>query len=204
VSFTDAVVAIAVTLLVLPLVEVVPGVEREGLDLGTLLRSNLAQLGAFLLSFAVIFRFWWSHHRLFRHVSGLTRGLVVWNVLWTLSIVFLPVPTAIITAYPPSPGTVLLYVGTLVLTSGSLCLMTLRSYRDPRLTATRTPEAREEVLASVAAFVALLLALVLGSVFADVLNYWALLLMVLTGPIENAVKRRWAGLAKRNASGPLA
>jgi uncharacterized membrane protein len=192
VFFTDAVVAIALTLLVLPLVELVPEARRAGPDLGELLRGSLDELGAFVLSFLVIFRFWWAHHALFRHVSGLSRTLVLCNLLWMLTIVFLPVPTAVITAYSTSPETVLLYTGTLVIGSGSLMLLALTAYRNPALGAGRARETREGVLASVSSFVALLLALIIGTVFWDSINYWALLLMFLTGPVERVVKRRWA------------
>ena len=192
VFFTDAVVAIALTLLVLPLVELVPEAQKSGLDLRDLLRDNVGELGSFALSFAVIFRFWWAHHGLFRHVSGLSRPMVMWNLLWMFSIVLLPVPTAIITAYATSPATVLLYDGILVLGSGSLTMLAVTAYRNPSLSAGRERETREGVLASVSSFGALLLALVIGTVFWDVVNYWALLLLLLTGLVERMVKRRWA------------
>ena len=192
VFFTDAVVAIALTLLVLPLVDLVPEARRSGLDLAGLLRDNLAELGSFLLSFLVIFRFWWAHHQLFQHISGLSRPLVAWNLVWLLSIVFLPWPTAIITAYSPSPGTVLLYTGTLVVSSGSSAAMAITTHRDRSLSAGRDPETRGEVLGSVTALAALLLALVLGSVFPEAVNFKALLLLLLSGPTERLIKRRWS------------
>ena len=192
VFFTDAVVAIALTLLILPLVDLVPEARRSAPDLGGLLLEDLPQLGSFLLSFFVIFRFWWAHHQLFRHVSALSPALVGWNVLWLLSIVFLPWPTAIITAYDTSPGTVLLYVGTLVVSSGSLTAMTVVVHRDPALSAGRGQETREEILGSATSLAALVLALVLGTVFPDTVNFKALLLLFLSGPAERLVKRRWA------------
>ena len=192
VFFTDAVVAIALTLLVLPLVDLVPEASRSGLDLGDLLRENRAELGSFLLSFVVIFRWWWAHHQLFRHVSGLSPTLVRWNLLWLLSIVFLPWPTAVITAYETSALTVLLYTGTLVVSSGSLTALAVTVHRDPALSAGRSRETRAEVLGSASSLAALVLALVLGTVFADTVNYWALLLLLATGPVERLIKRRWA------------
>ena len=192
VFFTDAVVAIALTLLVLPLVDLVPEARSSGLGLADLLHENLSEIGSFLLSFLVIFRFWWSHHQLFRHVSRLDRALVGWNLLWLLSIVFLPWPTAIITAYSPSPGTVLLYVGTLVVSSGSLTMLALTTFRNPALSAGHSPETRGEVLSSATSFGALVLALVLGVAFPEPVNYWALLLLFLSGPVERLVKRRWS------------
>ncbi|SER28958.1 TMEM175 family protein [Microlunatus flavus] len=195
VFFTDAVVAIALTLLVLPLVDLVPEARRSGLGLGALLRENLGELGSFLLSFVVIFRFWWAHHQLFRHVSRLNRAVVGWNLLWMVSIVFMPVPTAIITAYSPSAGTVLLYVGTLVVSSGALTLLTLTVHRHPELSVGRSRETREDVLGGVTSLAALLLALVLGATFSEHVNYLALLLLLLTGTVERLVRRRWSRAA---------
>lgn len=197
VFFTDAVVAIALTLLVLPLVDLVPESRERGLDLGGLLRENASRFGSFLLSFVVIFRFWWAHHRLFRHVSRLLRPIVSLTLLWTLSIVFLPVPTAIITAYEPSAGTVGLYVGTLLLTSGSLTLLTLTAYRHPEVSEGRSPVTRERLLGSTATTATLVVALVVGTVFADTVGFFALLLMLLSAPVEALVRRRWRAGARR-------
>jgi uncharacterized membrane protein len=75
VMFTDAVAAIAITLLILPLLETIS--EASGADsLGDLVHGHLGQFGAFVLSFAVIFRFWWGHHRVFGHVSRLRPTVV--------------------------------------------------------------------------------------------------------------------------------
>ena len=192
VFFTDAVVAIALTLLILPLVDRVPEASRSGLDLRDLLRDNLSELGSFLLSFAVIFRFWWAHHQLFRHVGGVSTSMVRWTLVWLLSIVFLPWPTAVITAYRTSSLTVLLYVGTLVLSSGSLTALAVVIHRDPALSEGRSRETREEVLGIGSSFAAMVVALVLGTAFSDTLGYWPLLLLLVTPPFEAVVKRRWA------------
>lgn len=55
-TFVDAVVAIAVTLLVLPLVDIVREVGENG-SVVHLLQGHVSQLGAFALSFTVIARF---------------------------------------------------------------------------------------------------------------------------------------------------
>ena len=61
--FSDAVFAIAITLLIVDLR--VPDVDD--LQSGQQLRDTLPQIGGFALSFAVIGLFWTGHHRLFRH-----------------------------------------------------------------------------------------------------------------------------------------
>ncbi len=140
----------------------------------------------------VIFRFWWGHHRLFRHVSRLDRAVVGWALVWTFSIVLMPVSTAVITAYTTQPGTVALYTGNLVLTSGSLTMLALAAHSHPELCVGRPQETREEVLGSACATGAQVVALVVGTVFATTIGFYALLLMLLTGPVERLVRRRWA------------
>ncbi|MBM2617048.1 DUF1211 domain-containing protein [Actinoplanes sp. LDG1-06] len=188
VFFTDAVAAIAMTLLVLPLLDVITDLSEGHPGLDELLRDHRLEFGAFLLSFSVIFRIWWAHHRIFRHVSRLNPRLVYLSALWTLAIVFLPIPTALITAYEPSPGTVAIYGGTLALASGSLALISGYARRHPELSDGRTPVPAEIVLGNLATFLVQLLATVVGAVFADRVNFWAFLLMFLTPLLERVLR----------------
>ena len=189
--FTDAVAAIALTLLILPLLETIADARAEHPTFGDLISENLGQFGAFALSFAVIFRFWWAHHRLFEHISSLNPVFVRLSVVWTFAIVVLPIPTAIITAYAASPGSVALYGGTLVLCSGALTLMAWYAYRNPQYSRGRTPETREMVLGNFTIFCAEVVATVVGSVFAGSIGFFAFLLIFLVGPVEAMVKERW-------------
>ncbi|MBU2663423.1 DUF1211 domain-containing protein [Actinoplanes bogorensis] len=191
VFFTDAVAAIAMTLLILPLLEVITGLsEEEHPTLGALVQDHALEFGAFLLSFCVIFRLWWAHHRIFKHVSLIRSRVVFLSGLWTLAIVFLPIPTALITAYSPSAGSVALYGGTLVLASGSLTLLSLYAHRHPELSEGRTPVPAEVVLGNVAAFILQLVATLIGSVFAHSINYSAFLLMFLSPLLERVLRPR--------------
>lgn len=189
--FTDAVAAIALTLLILPLLETIADARAEHPTFGDLITDNLGQFGAFALSFAVIFRFWWAHHRLFAHISSLHPIFVRIGVVWTFAIVLLPIPTAIITAYDASPGSVALYGSTLALASGSLTLMAWYAYRHPEYSEGRTPETREMVLGNATVFCAQVVATAVGSAFADQIGFFAFLLMFLIGPVEAMVKARW-------------
>jgi uncharacterized membrane protein len=191
VLFTDAVAAIAITLLVLPLLEKLADIE-EGVTLPELIHQNLPGLAAFLLGFAVIFRFWWGHHRVFGHVSRLRPTVVYLSGLWTLAIVMLPIQTALITHFRASSGTVALYCGNLVLAVGSLAVLSIYVHRHPELSAGRTPLPRAEVVSILAVVVALLLALVIGTLFPRV-NFWALLLMFGSGRALRLLPARWRG-----------
>ena len=88
VGFSDAVVAIAITLLVLPLVDSASSIGNESLSM--FFHHNQTKLWAFALSFAVIGSFWWGQHQLFERVRAYN-GVLVWGMfLWLLGIVFLP------------------------------------------------------------------------------------------------------------------
>jgi uncharacterized membrane protein len=93
--FSDAVFAIAITLLVVELA--VP--KGPASELGDALRDLGPKLFAFVLSFLVIGQFWMAHHRVFRHVRRYDLGLVWLNLLYLLGVAFLPFPTALLGSY---------------------------------------------------------------------------------------------------------
>ncbi|WP_353941153.1 TMEM175 family protein [Streptomyces sp. HUAS MG91] len=97
--FTDAVAAISITLLILPLVDLVPEAAANHERASEVITDHLAQIWSFLLSFAVIANIWLEHHRAFSSVAKLTRPLMVWNMGWLLSIVVLPLPTEMISSF---------------------------------------------------------------------------------------------------------
>jgi uncharacterized membrane protein len=79
--FSDAVFAIAITLLIVDLQ--VPDVAH--VESGRQLRDTLPQIGGFALSFAVIGLFWIGHHGLFRHIKGLNRWSCSTSCSWAAS-----------------------------------------------------------------------------------------------------------------------
>jgi uncharacterized membrane protein len=123
VLFTDAVAAIAITLLVLPLVDAVGESVAARVPSVDVITDNQPQIYSFLLSFAVIARLWIGHRRMFDHVDVDSRGLLLWNMLWLLTIVVLPFPTQMIGAYGEDPFTPILYIGTIL--ASSICLTVL-------------------------------------------------------------------------------
>jgi uncharacterized membrane protein len=85
--FSDAVVAIAITLLAIDLQ--VPQGDTAA-QLGAGFAANWGEYLAFLISFAVIARHWISHHQVFRYVARATMPVVWLNMLWLLIIVLTP------------------------------------------------------------------------------------------------------------------
>lgn len=119
VLFTDAVTAISITLLVLPLVDLVPEVASAHKSASEVITGHLDQIWSFLLSFAVVANIWREHHRSFSSVAKLTRPLIVWNMGWLLSVVALPLPTEMIATFGRDRFVGALYYATLL--GGMVC-----------------------------------------------------------------------------------
>ena len=103
--FSDAVFAIATTLLALELR--LP--EGDGLLDRTQLTAQLASMWqeytAFFLSFMGIGSFWIAHHRKFRYIKRYDNRLMMFNLLFLLVIAFIPFPSAVISRYPDFAAT---------------------------------------------------------------------------------------------------
>lgn len=96
-TLTDAVVAIAMTLLVLPLVEVAGQVGTSTIGAYVANHGNLFL--SFAISFVVIYVFWAAHSIAFRRLEDThteAPGLHLLNLGWLLLIAFLPFPTAVV------------------------------------------------------------------------------------------------------------
>ncbi|MGA2036297.1 MAG: TMEM175 family protein, partial [Acidimicrobiales bacterium] len=89
-SFSDAIFAIAITVLVLNIAG-----PTNFHDLGHQLVDRVSDFAAYIVSFAVIGIMWLNHHLLFSHFSNSDRGLVLCNLALMLTIAFLPYPTSV-------------------------------------------------------------------------------------------------------------
>lgn len=180
VFFTDAIAAIAITLLILPLVDVVPELASEGGGPGALLTDHTGDLFGFVLSFAIIARLWFGHHQLFEHVAAYNRTLVFLTVLWAFTIALLPLPTALTARFAPEPGIVAFYIATMTVSSGVLTVISFLVARSPALQDASNPITARSLAGSLSTTLSFVLALVLGTAI-PVVNYWALFLLFLAG-----------------------
>ncbi len=140
VNFCDAVVAIAITLLILPLVDAASNIGT--LSVGELFAQNAFRLFVFVLSFAVIGNFWLVHHRLYEQVIDYNLPLLWANLLWLLTIVFLPFPTELLgSSGRRDLATYAVYIGTLILTSVATLLQQVIVVRSVDLQAPVQPAA---------------------------------------------------------------
>lgn len=184
-TFVDAIVAIAITLLVLPLVDLAGQLDRGSVT--ALLDSHQGQIWAFFLSFAVISNLWLAQHRLLHNVVATDRLVERLLLLWTLSIVVLPFPTALVAQDGASrqAATELLYVGTMTVSAILLSLIGLAITRRPEIRDSDEVPDQRRAVATVVAF-ALALALMLGF---PGLSYWPLLLLALRDRVVAAWER---------------
>src|SRR5262245_56638261 len=81
--FSDAVFAIAITLLVIEIRVPEPHAGASDDDLARALLSRLPHIVGFLISFFLIGQTWIEHHRMCRLLAGYDLGLV-WRNLWLL------------------------------------------------------------------------------------------------------------------------
>jgi uncharacterized membrane protein len=187
IAFSDAVAAIAATLLILPLVDVATDIGHE--RLARLLSDNTDKLFVFVLSFAVICRFWLVHHAMYEHVVDYTPGLIRINFVWLLSIAFLPFPTQIIGATTRhDPLSFVLYIGTMLVTTAAGAASQWIIVRSPNVEP-QAAQAEATIVPALITTVAMALALVIA-VAVPQIGIWALLLLVVGGFIEDVYLRR--------------
>ena len=108
VFFSDAVFAIALTLLALDL-KLPSGIPPEGLD--DALIAALPQFLAYALSFVIIARTWMHHHADFVGILGFSVNLGRLNLTLLFFIAMLPGPTSVLSEYgdDPTPWPSVLY-----------------------------------------------------------------------------------------------
>lgn len=185
-AFSDGVVAIAITLLVLPLTEIEPD---DYPDPSELFAENSARFVSFAVSFAVIAVFWTSHHRILNRVVAFDGVLLRVNLLWLACIVFLPFPTAMVQE-DSARGYTLLYTGTMLAASLTTKALGLVVAHRPGLTdGPPDPDSHAAAIRGwlvVAGFATAFVIALVSPHWA----LWSLLLLVLTRPVTSVLTRR--------------
>ncbi|WP_426003510.1 TMEM175 family protein [Paenarthrobacter sp. NyZ202] len=187
-AFTDAVVAIALTLLILPLMESVGELsDHHGTTAGWLVEERYPLLG-FALSFLLIAVFWVHHHRLFSNVRKVDPGLLWLTIAWMLTIVWMPVATALSTQLQGDWAQPLVYIGTLFAASFLLLLARLYLRSHPDLHDLKDTAEVSGIRASAIVAGLFLVALVIAFAVPDLGNL-PLLLMILSEPLQRLDRR---------------
>ena len=111
-AFSDGVIAIIVTIMVL---ELHPPVSDSMDRLWALWPVFLA----YLLSYAYVAIYWVNHHRLFGHARRVTNALLWSNILLLFALSLVPFSTAYLGEHHFGPGATRLYLGTLIMPAGA-------------------------------------------------------------------------------------
>ncbi len=131
-AFTDAAVAIALTLLVLPLMDGLFSTgDSQTPTVAKFLADNSDGLWSFGVSFAVIAAFWRGHQKLFQRIESEFPGLFAVDMLWLAVIVLVPVATAASGRLNHDRLQMVLYIGIMVLASVCQTLLAWLVCRSP-------------------------------------------------------------------------
>ncbi len=150
IAFSDGVVAIAITLMILPLADISLPSDNDlaqSNPLEFVWQQNGSIIASFLIGWFVILLFWLAHHEMFGEVERVNSKIIKWNVLWLFGIIILPFPLNLLDQVGPDASvhsagqqTTVFYIGALLFISLMLALMSREIRLDPSLL---TPAARE-------------------------------------------------------------
>lgn len=186
--FSDGVSAIAVTLLVLPLVDAVTETDGDGLSVWDVLGDMRWEIFSFVLSFAVIVLLWQAHQRVFENVAGYDRPVLWAGVAWLFGVVSLAFSTALIADHGSERATVIIYILNLAVAMGALTFVTGYLARHPCLLHPGASVDADDVLDAWINIGLLVLALLLVLVF-PALGFTVMVLLFLDGPVESMLHR---------------
>lgn len=130
--FSDAVFAIAMTLLVIEVK--VPEVHAlSDRALGEALLRQIPKYIGFVISFIVVARFWVGHHRVMGLLKATSPRLIWANLIFLLVVAFMPFPTAVLSEYVELRVAVGLYTGWLMLLGFANRWVIQTALKDPAL-----------------------------------------------------------------------
>ena len=138
INFNDAVFAIALTLLSVSLA--VPALTNGASadELWSRLNDMSSELVSFVISFAVIGRYWFAHHQFVSRLGAIDNGLIGINLVYLAFVAFLPFPTEMLGTHFENPAAVTVYAVNVALISGFEVLLLARAQRQ-HLFARRVP-----------------------------------------------------------------
>jgi uncharacterized membrane protein len=185
--FSDAIFAIAITLLVLDI-----RVPVHGNNPAREIHDALPNIYSFGISFVVIGLFWMGHHSLSRYIAAFDRGLIAINLLFLGIIAFLPFPTSVLRAGASGPSS---RAGTIFyaacIAAAGLVELAIWLYARGKglLVAEATPELRWDVtLRLLIAPVVFLLSIPVAFFSPNLATYFWLLIVVANSLLSRSVR----------------
>ena len=142
VNFSDAVFAIAATVLVLT-INYSHDLHQPDLDrkLWREFGDALPQVFAYALSFFIIGRNWLAHHRMFRMIRRIDARFIAINITLLGLVALLPYPTDVYGNYPSSRPALIVYAASISATGLASAALWFYASQDNRLIDPSTPNA---------------------------------------------------------------
>ena len=195
-AFTDAAVAIALTLLVLPLATFADaGTARQ--SLGDLLAEHRGDIVSFAVSFLVIALFWSDHRQLYESLVDYDEWLLTLNTFWLLMVVFLPFPTArLVVESRMRTDSAVFYLGTMLVISLIAIAQTWWVGRRPALRGAGAVTWPRRAMLPAAAQSATFAAATLAALAAPAAG----LLVLLARPFARPLVHRWSQAVDRSSA----
>lgn len=179
VMFSDAVIAVAITLLVLDL-KLPEGVGDA--DLAGALANSVHGIGVYALSFLVVGILWMGHHEQFSYIHRVDAPLLWLNLLYLMTIGLIPFVTSLLSDHTTALSTGL-YAGTLVVTSLLSAIMWWYAARDPELMPAEVPRAerRAGLFSPLLTGAVFLLSILIAVAWSPTIAQWSWLLLIPAG-----------------------
>jgi uncharacterized membrane protein len=129
--FTDAVFAIAMTLLIVSIEtpDLPKGLEADPKALWDQLKVLVPQFISFFLAFLLLGRYWMAHHEYFAALARVDRSLITANLVYLAFVAFLPFPTALVGRWEDNPVSVVAFAICLAVISGMESVLFRIAYR---------------------------------------------------------------------------
>jgi uncharacterized membrane protein len=116
VFFSDAIFAIAITLLTLNIKLPDGSIPHTSTELARDLWALSPQYQSYITSFLVIGLYWMGHHHYFRYIRRYDYILIGLNIGLLMCIAFLPFPTAVLDSYSEDQPAVIFYASSMAIT----------------------------------------------------------------------------------------
>ncbi len=138
--FSDAVYAIAMTLLALDLrIDHLAAPEDSPSSMFAALNDLVPKLIAYFVGFLLLARYWKAHHSFFGRLRTIDSRLLTLNLTYLGFVALLPFPTSLIGEYEDNPISVVLFSLTMAVISGIETLSLRHAYRADLMRVTTTP-----------------------------------------------------------------
>jgi uncharacterized membrane protein len=190
ITLSDAVVAIAITLLVLQLNVPEPTklTSTSASELATQLGNGADSLISYVVSFYVIAQFWLVHHQVFRRITRQQEGLAWWNFAFLFTITIMPFTSDLLGKFPSNPLAVDIFAVNLLAAMLATHLTLTYARRKDLLTAEPPWQTRAAQLQTAASVLIVVLSIGISWVNTDAAKYCWLLFAV-----APRIADRWSG-----------